>query len=129
MALTSFLTIPAAAQTTKADDPVADALLRDEIQQAESLLAKQSGSARNVAYKGEIEFRKGHFDQADSLYQEALKLDSKAARAHFGLGKLALARVKSKLAVQELMRAIELDPTEPLYRLYASESNWNNTCV
>ena len=49
-------------------------------------------------------------------------MDSKNARAHFGLGKLALAKVKPKAAFQEFKRAIELDPKEPLYHLYASEA-------
>ena len=73
-------------------------------------------------FDGEIEFRKGHFEQAETLYREALKMDSKNARAHFGLGKLAMGKVNNKAALQELTRAIELDPKEPLYHLYASEA-------
>ena len=38
-------------------------------------------------------------------------MDPKTARAHFGLGKLAMAKLKDKEAVQEIARAIELDPT------------------
>jgi predicted aspartyl protease len=49
-------------------------------------------------------------------------MDSKNARAHFGQGKLAEGRVKNKQAIQEFMRAVELDPSEPLYHLYASEA-------
>ena len=49
-------------------------------------------------------------------------LSSNDKRAHFGLGKLAMAKLKDKEAVQEMARAIELEPGEPLYRLYASEA-------
>jgi predicted aspartyl protease len=49
-------------------------------------------------------------------------MDAKNARAHFGLGKLAMAKVKPKSATQEISRAIELDAKEPIYRLYASEA-------
>ena len=117
MALTSLLIVQ--------DGSVAGLLLKDEVQQAEALLDKQPRNAQTVALRGEVEFRKGHFEQAEILYREALKMDSKTARAYFGLGKLASARVKNKQAIQEIMRAVELDPKEPLYRLYASEA-WAN---
>jgi predicted aspartyl protease len=124
MALGSFLLSSAAAQNAanSATALVPDLLSRDEIQQAESLLDKQPRTAQTIAFRGEIEFRKGHFEQADALYREALKLDSKNPRAHFGLSKLAMGRVKGKVALQEVQRAIELDPKEPLYHLYASEA-------
>jgi len=124
MALGSFLLSSAAAQNAanSATALVPDLLSRDEIQQAESLLDKQPRTAQTIAFRGEIEFRKGHFEQADALYREALKLDSKNPRAHFGLSKLAMGRVKGKVALQEIQRAIELDPKEPLYHLYASEA-------
>jgi hypothetical protein len=101
---------------------VADLLLRDDVQQAEAQLNKEPRTAQAVALKGEIEYRKGNFDQAATLYREALKMDPKTARAHFGLGKLAMAKLKDKEAVQSMARAVELDPNESLYRLYASEA-------
>jgi predicted aspartyl protease len=121
VALSSFLMVPAAAQNASNGD-VSDLLLRDELQQAESLLDKQQRTPQNIAFRGEIEFRKGHFERAEGLYREALKMDPKTARAHFGLAKLAMGRVKGKVAIQELARAIELDPKVPLYHLYASEA-------
>jgi len=125
MALTSLLVLPgnscALAQTAKPDS-VADLLLKDDIRQAEALLDKEPRTAASVAFRGEIEFRRGNFDRADALYKEALKMDSKTARAHFVLGKLALGKVNPKQAIQEMTRAIELDPKESLYRLYASEA-------
>src|SRR5262245_44625823 len=114
----SVLVMPASAQNAT----IGDLLIKDELQQAENLLNKQPRTAANIAFRGEIEFRKGHFDQADLLYREALKMDVKEARAHFGLGKLALGKVKTKQAVEELKRSIQFDPTEPLYHLYASEA-------
>src|SRR3989475_1748194 len=102
---------------------VADLLLKDEVQQAEALLDKQPRSAQTSAFRGEIEFRRGNFDRAAELYKEALRMDIKNARAHFGLAKLAMGKVKGKQAVEEMKRAIELDPKEPLYHLYASEAS------
>ncbi|MBI2148981.1 MAG: aspartyl protease family protein [Acidobacteria bacterium] len=101
---------------------MADLLLKDEFEQAEALLDKQARTAESAAFRGEIEFRKGNFDKAGALYNEALRMESKTARAHFGLGKLSMAKVKGKQAVEQILRAVELAPREPLYRLYASEA-------
>ncbi|HLH29774.1 MAG TPA: aspartyl protease family protein, partial [Terriglobia bacterium] len=125
MALSSLLVLPgcfASRSMAAQDGSVADLLLKDEIQQAEDLLTKQPRTAETVALRGEIDFRKGNFAQAETTYQDALKIDAKNARAHFGLGKIALSRVKPKLSEQEFNRAIELDAKEPLYRLYAGEA-------
>ena len=122
MALTSLLVLPGAAAPAAQPGSVADLLLKDEVQQAEALLEKQPKTAESVALRGEIEFRKGNFERADGFYKEALRMDAKNARAHFGLGKLAMSKVKGKQAVEEMKRAIELDPKEPIYRLYASEA-------
>src|SRR5262245_35998907 len=117
-ALSLLSIVPAAAQNPS----VAELLLRDEIQQAEKILDSQPRTAQSVAFRGEIEFRQGHFEQAETLYREALKMDSRTARAHYGLARLAMGKVNNKAALQELARAIELDPKEPLYHLYASEA-------
>src|SRR5438552_501962 len=122
MTLTSLLMLPGTAAQAAQPGSVADLLLKDEVQQAEALLAKQPRTAETVALRGEVEFRKGNFAQADALYKEALRLDAKNARGHFGLGKLAMSKVKGKIAVEEMKKAIELDPKEPLYHLYASEA-------
>jgi hypothetical protein len=125
MALTSLLVLPGAPSARSAEPQtgsVADLLDKDDYLQAEVQLAKQPRTAESVALHGEIEFRKGHFDQAEVSYRDSLKMDSRNARAHFGLGKLALTKVKPKQALQEINKAIELDPKEPMYRLYASEA-------
>ena len=49
-------------------------------------------------------------------------MDAKTARAHFGLAKLAITKLKGKDALLSIKRAVELDPKEPLYRLYESEA-------
>src|SRR5207244_5215878 len=84
MALTSLLVLPGAAAQAAQTGSAADLLLKDELQQAETLLAKQPRTAETVALRGEVEFRKGNFAQADALYKEALRLDAKNARGHFG---------------------------------------------
>ena len=122
IALTSFWVLPRAFPQGLDSSSVADLLLRDEIPQAEALLDRQPRTAGSAALRGDIEYRKGNFEKADSLYREALRMDSKTARAHFGLGKLALARLKTRQAIQDITRAIQLDPREPLYRLHASEA-------
>jgi hypothetical protein len=114
MALSSFL--------PQKPPSVADLLLRDQVQEAEAQLSREPRTARNIALRGELEYRKGNFDQAATLYREALKMDPKTARAHFGMGRLAMAKLKDKEAVQNISRAIELEPAESLYRLYASEA-------
>jgi hypothetical protein len=122
MALTSLLLLPGASAYPAQAGSIADLLLKDDVSQAEALLDKQPKTAESVALRGEIEFRKGNLGTASNLYNEALRMDAKNARAHFGLGKLAMAKVKGKTAVAEMKRAIELDPREPLYHLYASEA-------
>jgi predicted aspartyl protease len=121
LALASLLVLPGASASPAQAGSVANLLLKDDIAQAEALLDKQPRTAESVAFRGEIEFRKGNFDRAGALYKEALGMDAKNARGHFGLGKLAMAKVKGKTAVEEIKRALELDPKEPLYHLYASE--------
>src|SRR5262249_5656791 len=108
-------------QASKSDS-VADLLLSDDIEQAEAVLDKEPRTAESVAFRGEIAFRRGNFTDADSLYRESLRLNDNTARAHFGLGKLALAKMKTDDAVRQFKRALELEPREALFHLYASEA-------
>ena len=123
--LTGFLIAPGAARQTPrpaSTASLADLLLRDELQTVEARLASGPRNAETAAFQGEVEYRKGRFEQADALYRSALKMDEKTARAHFGLGKLAVARMKTTEAVRLFNRAIELDPKEPLYRFYIGDA-------
>ncbi len=114
---------PASSQAqTRPAESIGDLLLKDEIQKADGLLRSAPRTAETLAFQGEIEFRRGNFEKAQSLYQSAIQMSEKTARAHFGMGKLALAKVKSKEAAASFKRAIELDPNEPLYHFYASEA-------
>src|SRR5436190_3491817 len=101
-ALTSLLIVQRAAaqpaQTTSTT--LADLMLRDQIPQVESRLATAPRTAETVAFQGEVAYRKGRFEEADKLYRSALQMSEKTARAHFGLGKLALAKLKSADAVK-----------------------------
>ena len=108
MALTSFLMLPGGSLQAVKTGAVEELLSRDEYQQAEVFLDRLPRTAEAVALRGEIEYRKGNFETASSLYTEALRMDARAARAHFGLGKLAMAKLRGKQAVQEMTRAIEL---------------------
>ena len=101
---------------------MAHLLLLDEVEKAETLLNSEAKSAESVALRGEIEFRRGDFAKAESFYREALGMDEKTARAHFGLGKLALSKLKSKEAIKELARAVELAPGEAIFHMYAGEA-------
>jgi tetratricopeptide (TPR) repeat protein len=103
-------------------ETLADLLLKDEIEKAETRIAGLPRTAENVAFQGEVEYRKGRFDQADALYRAALQMNERTARAHFGLGKLAMARMKSAEAVKSFNRAIELDSREPIYRFYIADA-------
>jgi predicted aspartyl protease len=123
-ALTSFLTINALTPQAqvKPSASIGDLLLKDDLQAAERLLQSAPRSPETLAFQGELEFRKGNFEKARSLYQSAIQMNEKTPRAHFGMGKLAMAKVKSKEALASFKRAIELDAKEPLYHFYASEA-------
>jgi predicted aspartyl protease len=123
-ALTSLLLVqgPAGQAAQAPPATLADLLLRDQIQQIESRLASTPKTAETVAFQGEVEYRKGHFEEAERLYRSALQINEKTARAHFGLGKLALAKLKSADAVKLFSRAIEMDAKEPIYHFYISDA-------
>ena len=103
-------------------DEVSGLLLTDQYEEAQALLLGLLESAQGIALKGEIEFRKGNFEAARTQYLRSLELDPETSRAHYGLGKLAMAKMESKEAVRSVMKAVELDPEEAIYRLTAAEA-------
>jgi len=119
--ITAVWLISLAGQTNPASN-LRNLLIKDDIQQADAVLLRSPRSAETLAFQGEVDFRKGNFEKARTSYQAAIQMNEKTARAHFGLGKLALAKVNSKTALSEFRRAIALDPMEPLYHFYASEA-------
>ena len=121
-ALTTLFIARASAAQAPSAESLADLLLHDKVEQVETRLATAPETAENTAFRGEVEYRKGHFEQAEKLYRAALQMAETTARAHFGLGKLALARMRLTEAVQFFSRAVELEPQEPLYHFYISDA-------
>ena len=104
-------------------DSLADLLLQSDIEKLENRLATAPRTAETVAFQGEVQYRKGRFDQAEVLYRSSLQMNDKTARSHFGLGKLAMARMRVADALKFFTRAIELDPREPLFRFYLADAH------
>ena len=104
-------------------DSLADLLLQSDIEKLENRLATAPRTAETIAFQGEVQYRKGRFDQAEVLYRSSLQMNDKTARAHFGLGKLAMARMRVAEALKFFTRAIELDPREPLFRFYLADAH------
>jgi predicted aspartyl protease len=125
-ALTSLLLIHTGARAAAAQTPaapsLADLLLQDQIAQVESRLATAPRNADTLAFQGEVQYRKGHFEEAEKLYRSAIQMNEKTARAHFGIGKLAMAKLKTADAVKSFNRAIQLDTKEPLYHFYLADA-------
>jgi tetratricopeptide (TPR) repeat protein len=116
---------PSEAFQTQAGASVADLLLFDDYLKAEALLNSRPeglSPAAILAFRGEVEFRKGYFSSAEDFYRRALSTDSKTARAHDGLGKLAMAKLRIDEAIGHFSKAISFDATESLYRLHASDA-------
>jgi tetratricopeptide (TPR) repeat protein len=111
MALTSIFVLPGAASQTPSGDPVLDLLTLDDVDGAEALLNQQTASPHSTALGGEIAYRRGNFESAETHYRSAATAN--VARAHFGLGKLALARMRINEAIRHFDEAIRLDPKEP----------------
>ncbi len=109
-------------QTANPLDVASALLFEDQFEEAGTLLAELPESPQAIALKGELEFRKGQFEAARTHYQRALELEPENSRAHYGLGKLAMAKMKSKEAVRSVMKAVELEPEQAHYRLTAAEA-------
>jgi predicted aspartyl protease/Tfp pilus assembly protein PilF len=127
--LLAFHVVPAFAQP-QAQQPVqfsklvANFLAADNYLDAGKILDLGIGvsNAEGLAFRGEIAFRKGQFEEADNFYRSALEEDGLIVRALFGLGKLAMSKQRAAEAIAYFERAIALDAAEPLYRLHASDA-------
>lgn len=62
---------------------------------------------------GDLFFREAGFQKSLSYYQEAIDVDPKNARGHFGIGKILLSEFNWKSAFVSFARAYELDPEDP----------------
>ena len=97
-------------------------LLDHRYGEAEALLADLVDGPDVLALKGEIAFRHGLFEDARTLYERSLAADPDTALAHYGLGKLAIGKVRAVEAVEWFSKAIELAPSEPIFHLGASDA-------
>ena len=101
---------------------VSDLLLKDDFEEAAEILKGLVETADVFAFKGEIEFRRGRFEAAGSYYTRALELEENTPRAHFGLGKLRLGKMRLEEAIESLGRAVELEPEEAIYHLTLADA-------
>ena len=101
---------------------VSDLLLKDDFEEAAEILEGLVETADVLAFKGEIEFRRGRFEAAGSYYTRALELEGNTPRAHFGLGKLRLGKMRLEEAIESLGRAVELEPEEAIYHLMLADA-------
>jgi tetratricopeptide (TPR) repeat protein len=62
--------------------------------------------------RGDVRFRSGAIIEAEELYQSALKLDAKNARAWLGMGRVDSALSRQAKAKEDFARAHELDPSD-----------------
>ena len=91
-------------------------LKADELSAADE--ASQQGlnalpqSALVHAMRGAVYFRQGLFDQAESRYRAALKLDEKCASAWLGMGKIYAAVSHQDQAKESFTKAHNLDPDD-----------------
>jgi tetratricopeptide (TPR) repeat protein len=60
--------------------------------------------------RGDVRFREGAIMEAEELYQSALKVDAKNARAWLGMGRVDSALSRQAKAKQDFTRSHELDP-------------------
>lgn len=62
--------------------------------------------------KGEEQVKAGNFEEAETIYQEAVRVAPWRPSTHYGLGVFYLERRKFDLAISELEKAIQLDPQD-----------------
>ena len=103
-------------------DTVSSLLLADAIEEAGGILDLLPESSDVLAFKGETEFRKANFEEARAYYARSLDLDPNTARAHFGVGKLSMGKMRLAEAIDSLSKAVELEPDVAIYRLALADA-------
>jgi tetratricopeptide (TPR) repeat protein len=118
--LVAFLAIVALGRAAPVEATVAlgrKALLNDGVATAWKLsqqaLADAPDSSAAHEFRGEVEFRRGDFAQAESEFRAALKLDANFSLARWGLARIAECSSLHKTAAQYYGRAYELNPKDP----------------
>jgi tetratricopeptide (TPR) repeat protein len=87
-------------------------------------------SNANAAYElGEVRRKSGQFDEAQKLFEAALKNYPNFEEAHLGLASVLLSLQKTELALPHLLKAIELNPQNEVawYRLGQLQKALGNT--
>ena len=103
-------------------DTVSSLLLADAIEEADQILDMLPEASDVLDFKGEIEFRKANFEAALAYYTRSLDLDPNTARAHFGVGKLSMGKMRLAEAIDSLSKAVELEPDVAIYRLALADA-------
>jgi tetratricopeptide (TPR) repeat protein len=118
--LAAFLAIIALGRAAPVEATVAlgrKALLNEGVATAWKLsqqaVADAPDSSAAHEFRGEVEFRRGDFAQAESEFRAALKLDPNFALAWWGLARIAECSSLHKTAAQYYGRAYELNPKDP----------------
>jgi tetratricopeptide (TPR) repeat protein len=87
--------------------------LVDAEQTARAVLQTVPQSAAVQAANGDLLFRQGKIEAAESAYRRSLALDEKLARGWFGLARVAQISSNNRSAKRAVFRAHELDPADP----------------
>jgi tetratricopeptide (TPR) repeat protein len=69
----------------------------------------------------DAQYRASRFTLTAQLYQKALQLDPKSARANLGMGRISQLASMNKTGRDYFLRAYELDPTDPDVALNVSK--------
>jgi hypothetical protein len=62
---------------------------------------------------GDIHFRKSEFEAAENAYRSVLEIDSRSARAHYGLGRIGQLKFLRETAKEHFAQAYRLNPLDP----------------
>jgi Tfp pilus assembly protein PilF/predicted aspartyl protease len=101
-------------------------LIEDEFDEATTNIRRAlklaPANTEALALYGHCLFREGRFTLAETQYQKSLRLDSKQAGAHLGMGRVYLTRQQSEQSVKSFLQAIQLAPQEEDNYFFASEA-------
>jgi len=90
----------------------ANARAGDADRAAELLRQSQTNPAQGKLIEGLIEYRRGRFAEAKTLFQEVLRLNPDAVPAITALGRLELLDHNDAEAIRLLERALQLNPSD-----------------
>jgi tetratricopeptide (TPR) repeat protein len=80
--------------------------------------------AESLALRGEVLVHSDRLDEAKTMLEQALQLDSRSAQANEGMGLLFMRRKDQAQAMKYFAAAAELDSKSLLSHLYASQLAW-----